>query len=574
MTVRGGSKLDADAGSIFNADLHQPFLRGDSVYHSCSFARGVYMSNRLKMANIHAVIGLLEQGWSYRRISRELGIDRETVARYDRLRRNRSKPAIVAPGSEASDSSNPAIPTAGSLEVLGFVEASAHPPGRPSRCDPFGDLITQKLDVGLSGQRIWQDLASDDGFTGSYSSVKRFVRRLGATTPLPFRRMECEPGQEGQVDFGSGAWVFDDGKRRRPHILRITLSHSRKSYSEPIWQQTTENFIRSLENSFRAFGGVPKTLVIDNLKAAVTNADWFDPDINPKVVEFARYYGTVVLPTKPYTPRHKGKIEGGVKYVKNNALKGRIFSSLFEQKQFLSKWEKDVADTRIHGTTKKQVRRIFEEVERKALLPLPPEPFPFYHEGKRKVHRDGHVEVAKSYYSVPPEYLGREVWVRWDSRLVRVFNGQFEQIAIHPRVALGRFNTSRSHLADQKISAVERGAEYMLLKAVNIGVDASLWAKAMLDARGIEGVRVLQGFIHLARNYPAHAINNASKTALHAGLFRLRPLRELVKRHSTQGELEFADSHPIIRPLSEYQDIITVSFKIAEKERSENEPAT
>ena len=114
----------------------------------------------------------------------------------------------------------------------------------------------------------------------------------------------------------------------------------------------------------------------------------------------------------------------------------------------------------------------------------------------------------------------------------------------------------------------------MLLKAVNIGVDASLWAKAMLDARGIEGVRVLQGFIHLARNYPAHAINNASKTALHAGLFRLRSLRELVKRHSTQGELEFADSHPIIRPLSEYQDLITVSFKIAEKERSENEPAT
>ena len=546
------------------------------------------MSNRLRMANIHAIIGLLEQNWSYRRIARELRVDRETVARYDRLRRNRPKPAIVPPGAEQPEGSNPAISTPGSespadpnaaipaagsevlLEDLVFIEASGSQPGRTSQCDPYRDLIKQKLDSGLSAQRIWQDLVSENGFTGSYSSVKRFVRRLGAATPLPFRRMECEAGQEAQVDFGSGAWVIEDGKRRRPHILRVILSHSRKSYSEPIWRQTTENFIRSLENAFRAFGGVPKTLVIDNLKAAVTNADWFDPDINPKVVAFARHYGTVILPTKPYTPRHKGKVEGGVKYVKSNGLKGRTFSSLFEQRQFLVHWERDVADTRIHGTTKKQVRRVFEEVERQALQPLPLEPFPFYEEGRRKVHRDGHVEVAKSYYSVPPEFLGREVWVRWDSRLIRVFNDQFEQIAVHPRVEPGRFNTSRAHLADKKISAVERGAEYMLLKTVSIGTEASLWAKAMLDTRGIEGVRVLQGFIHLAKKYPARAINQASKTALQAGMFRLRPLRELIKRNADQEELEFAESHPIIRPLSEYQDLISVSLK-PDDERSENE---
>lgn len=533
------------------------------------------MSNRLKMAKIHAIIGLLEQKWSYRRISRELGVDRDTVARYDRLRRNRSNPAIVPPGSEVSEDPNAAIPTAGSgllLEDLVFC-ISGRPPGRPSQCEPFSELIKKKLDQGLSAQRIWQDLVSENGYAGAYSSVKRFVRRLGATTPLPFRRMESEPGKEAQVDFGFGAWVLEDGKRSRPHILRITLSHSRKSYSEPIWRQTTENFIRSLENSFRTFGGVPKTLVIDNLKAAVKNADWFDPDLNPKVVEFARHYGVVILPTKPYTPRHKGKIEGGVKYVKNNALKGRIFSSIDEQRQFLIKWERDVADTRIHGTTKQQVRRVFEEVEKRALQPLPPEPFPFYHEGKRKVHRDGHVEVAKSYYSVPPEYLGREVWVRWDSRLVRIFNGQFQQIAVHPRVAPGKFNTNRSHLADQKISAVERGAEYMLRKILGIGTEASLWAKAMLDTRGIEGVRVLQGFICLARKYPSRAINQASRIALNAGMFRLRPLRELIKRHSDKQELEFADSHPIIRPLAEYQKVISVSFKV-DNERSDNEPAT
>lgn len=534
------------------------------------------MSNILKMANIHAIIGLLEQKWSYRRISRELCVDRETVARYDRLRLNVSNPAIVPPGSDLSEEANPAISTSGSeafMKDMVFIQTSGHPPGRLSQCAPFKDTIQKKLDGGLSAQRVWQDMVSEEGFTGSYSSVKRFVHKLGASTPLPFRRMECEPAEEAQVDFGSGGWIFQDGKRRQSHVLRITLSHSRKSYSEPIWRQTTENFIRSLENSFRAFGGVPKTLVIDNLKAAVKNADWFDPDINPKVIEFARYYGTVILPTKPYTPRHKGKIESGVKYVKNNALKGRTFTCLSEQKEFLVQWERDVADTRIHGTTKKQVRRIFEEVERPLLQPLPTEPFPFYHEGKRKVHRDGHVEVDKSYYSVPPEYLGHEVWTRWDSRLVRIFNAQFEQIAVHAKVQPGKFNTSRSHLADQKISAVERGAEYMLRQTVNIGTYAGQWAKAMLDKRGIEGVRVLQGFLYLCRKYPARAINQASKTALDAGMFRLSSLKELIKRNNENEQLEFTDSHPIIRPLSEYQELLRVSFRKIEQ-RSDNEPTT
>jgi transposase len=513
----------------------------------------VYMANRLKMANIYAIIGLLEQSWSYRKIARELGIDRDTVSRYDRLRK--SNPAIMAAGSDGEEDPNAAISTAGSLA---FLEAG-QPPGRPSGCEAFKEIINAKLDQCLSAQRIWQDLSGENGFTGSYSAVKRYVRRLGSVKPLPFRRMECEPGEEAQVDFGSGAWVIENSKRRRPHILRIILSHSRKSYSEPIWRQTTENFIRTLENAFRKFGGVPKRLVIDNLKAAVKNADWFDPELNPKVVDFARHYGIVILPTKPYTPRHKGKVESGVKYVKNNALKGRVFCSLQEQRQFLEHWERDVADTRIHGTTKKQVRKVFDEIERPALQQLPSEPFPYYNESRRKVQRDGHIEVAKSYYSVPPEYLGREVWVRWDSRLVRAFNGKFEQIAIHPKVEPGRFNTSRCHLADRKISAVERGAEYMLRKTLFIGTDAGMWAKAMLDNRGIEGVRVLQGFLSLSKKYPAHAINLASRTALQSGMFRLRPLRELVKRNADK-QPEFTDSHPIIRPLSEYQKLITVSF--------------
>jgi len=523
------------------------------------------------MEKVHAIIGLLEHGWSHRRIARELGIDRGTVSRYDRLRRDGSKPAIPTPGSDTPGTSNPAKATPGSGSSWDPKPAIPTPgtaPGRASLCEPFREVITGYLEAGLHGQRIWQDLRYEHGFTGSYSSVKRFIRRLGSSRPLPFRRISTEPGQEVQVDFGTGAWVVEGKRRRRPHVLRVTLSCSRKSYSEPVFGQTTENFIRCLENAFRYFGGVTRTIVIDNLKAAVKNADWFDPELNPRVLDFARHYGTVFLPTRPYTPRHKGKVESGVKYVKNNALKGRVFTSLEEQRRFLAEWERNVADTRIHGTTRRQVRSMFEE-ERGSLLPLPSDPFPFYHEGRRKVHRDGHVEVARAYYSVPPEYLGREVWVRYDSRVVRVFNDRFEQIALHTRVAPGRFNTSRAHLAHEKISAVERGAEHLLARAVRVGEDAGRWAGAMLEERGIEGVRVLQGFVSLAGKYPARAINRASRVALEAGMFRLRPLRELVRRHAAQTEMEFSSDHPIIRPLSEYQDLLTVSFKpVKERNRS------
>ncbi len=138
-----------------------------------------------------------------------------------------------------------------------------------------------------------------------------------------------------------------------------------------VLQQTTESFLLALENAFWHFGGVPQRLVLDNLENAVTKADWYDPEINPKVRSFAQHYGIALMPTRPYTPRHKGKVERGVDYVQENALKGRLFAGLAEQNTFLLTWEQTVADTRIHGTTKQQVSKLFDTVKRAALQPLP-----------------------------------------------------------------------------------------------------------------------------------------------------------------------------------------------------------
>jgi Mu transposase, C-terminal domain len=257
--------------------------------------------------------------------------------------------------------------------------------------------------------------------------------------------------------------------------------------------------------------------------------------------------------------------------VKNNALKARVFDSLEQQNAFLLDWEHNVADTRIHGTTKRQIRRQFEQIERGMLQPLPVERFPFFHEGRRSVNRDGYVEVAKAYYSAPPEFVGRRVWVRWDSRLVRLFEESFRQLVVHARTAEGRFQTDPGHIPNKRVSAVERGADKLLNQVALIGPHVKQWSEAMTQARGVEGIRVLQGLKALASKHEATTLDTACETALSHGAWRLRTIRELLKRAVAGGkqqQFDFLEEHPVIRPLSDYSlDSITQFRKERPHER-------
>ena len=516
------------------------------------------MANCLKMTKVSAILTLKERNWSCRRISRELGIHLDTVRKYVGSAGQDSKQVTAPPGSDGLEPVATAPP--GSQPAISDIQVSDDTPstGSSSQCEPFGTIIEAKLEQGLTRQRIWQDLCDEYSFTGSYYSVRRFVRKFVKDNPVPFRRMEGKPGQEAQVDFGTGAPVIDEkGCRKKTHVIRVVLSFSRKAYSETVYRQTTDDFIRCLENAFWHFGGVPETLLIDNLKAAVKKADWYDPEIHPKIQSFCRHYGTVILPCKPYMPRHKGKVERGVDYVKSNALKGRKFKSLSEQNQFLLHWETRIADTRIHGTTRKQVGKLFREQEKSSLLKLPFGRFPSFTEAKRSVHRDGHIEVQKAYYSVPPEYTYRQVWTRWDGHLVRIFNSKMEQIVVHVQVEAGKFQTQSKHIHSQKRTKMEKGTVWLLDRASLMGDNVDRWAQAMLQARGIPGIRVLVGLLNLANDYDRSSIDNACEIALSHHAFRLKTIRTIIKQGGNkQQQMEFIDEHPIIRDMSNYGEFV------------------
>jgi len=521
------------------------------------------------MTKRQQVIALLALGWSFRRIERETGVRRETISRYSRgVGPNAAK---VFPGEDGPeepedtpeagedgvwlgrDGSNPAKVFPGSAPNPAKEFPGHHTRARTSAA-PFRGAILEKLELGLTIQRVYQDLQEEYGYGHSYESVKRYVRKL-----VRRRRaagvMHTLPGEEAQVDFFQGAPTLDgaSGQWRRPWVFRMTLCHSRHGYEEAVWDQKVATFLRLHENAFRDLGGVVRIIRHDNLKAAVVRACLYDPDVHPVYEAFSRHWGFTALPTRPRNPAENGKQERSGGYVKSNGLKGRRFNSLDEQNQRLRHWNRTVARLRIHGTTRRQVFTHYEETDKKALQPLAAEPFAIFERGTRTVHPDGHVEVDGSFYPVPAHLLGVEVEVRWDARLVRVFHGE-APVAVHARVRPGQW-ARREGEQDQEPTSSQRAYVAKLIGTCGrVGPALKEWAEAAYAERGVRALRLIQGALHLVRKHPREAVLHAAKKALAHRLFRYKDLRRLTEQaDSAPAQRSLLDVHEAIRPMSEYR---------------------
>ena len=344
------------------------------------------MSNVLKEEKRQQVLALGRLGWSLRRIEEATGVRRETVSGYLKAAglvvRGRGRP----PARSANPAISPEVSTDSSSATTagkGTDDTAPVPAQRPRRapqasaCEPYRELIVNALGRGRNAMAIWQDLVDDHGFPAGYASVRRFVSTVRQQPAVEARAViTTDVGEEAQVDYGDGPMVRDPdtGKYRRTRLFVLTLGYSRKAVRLLVFRSSAQVWAELHERAFRRLGGTTRVVVLDNLKEGVLAPDIYDPTLNPLYRDVLAHYGVVALPCRVRDPDRKGKVESSVGHTQM-ALRGLRFEHLDDGQAYLDRWDRRWADTRIHGTTKRQVAAMFEE-ERPALGPLPLEAVP------------------------------------------------------------------------------------------------------------------------------------------------------------------------------------------------------
>ena len=385
--------------------------------------------------------------------------------------------------------------------------------------------------------------------------MKRFVRTLRkGAGPQAHPVIETAPGEEGQVDYGDGPMVRhpESGKYRRTRLFVFTLGYSRKSVRLLTWKSSAEIWARLHETSFRRLGGAPKIVVLNNLKEDVLQPDIYEPALNPLYRDVLKHYRAVALPCRIRHPNRKGKVESSIGHTQKTPLKGMRFDSLEEAQAHLDNWEAKWADTRIHGTTKRQVSAMFAE-EKPHLLPLPLEPFRYYRFGQRGVHLDGHLEVESAYYSVPPGHIGKRLFVQWDELYVRILEPSTGQLLReHIRQRKGSFRTWR----EDRPATVPPTTLELLSRANRAGKSIGELCAEIHRRDGETGVRRMLGVFRLARNFGQARVEDACQVALEVGVPTYRFVRRYLERSAVAPiPLRQVDSQ--IRQLTHYRDVIS-----------------
>jgi transposase len=367
---------------------------------------------------VQRMLALQALGWGAKRISREVGCSRNTVREY--LRRGGWRPMDVA--------------------------------ARAGVLEPHREWLAERLRRHRgNADVVRQDLARELGIEVSLRTIQRAVeplRRELRAQAVATVRYETPPGQQLQIDFGSTA-VAVGGQSQRIHLFVATLGYSRRCYVTVFLHERQSAWLQGLEGAFLHFGGVPQELLLDNARALVTehNVQTREVKFNDRFHAFCRYWGVTPRACAPYRARTKGKDERGVGYVKRNAIAGHGFDSLEALHAHVARWMREIADTRVHGTTGEPPVVRFER-EAAALKPLPAKaPFLQVRELNRRVHTDACIELDTNRYSVPWKLIGESVTVIVAERQVRVlYAGQ--EVACHAQSPLRRATViDRRHLA-------------------------------------------------------------------------------------------------------------------------------
>lgn len=475
---------------------------------------------RKDILDIREILRHLKLGRKIREIARELGVHRQTIREYRQV------------ALEKGWLTAPELPSLSEIDAVWAARTPAPPAGPASCVEPHRDKVLRLRTQGVEVTALWQILRDEDQFTGSYASVLRFVRRLEPAAPRGYVRIEVAPGEEAQVDFGSVGEIVDPqtGQPRRASVFVMTLSHSRHQYAEIVFDQSVATWLACHVRAFEFFGGVPKKLVIDNLKAAITRACFHDPQVQRSYREFAEHYGFTIAPCRIATPEHKGKVESGVHYVKRNALAGRTFRDANEANEYLRHWTLTIAGRRDHGTIHEAPLVRFEAAEKTALLPLPPTRYELAVFKQVKLHPDCHVVFEKAYYSAPHRLIGQALWLRATRERVELYF-EHERVATHPRAPEpGRRVSNILHYPPDKIAGFMVTPVRLREEAEKIGPATLQLISEMLGDHPVDRLRGAQGVLNLAKKHGAARLEAACRRALFVNVVRYRAVESILRK--------------------------------------------
>lgn len=496
-------------------------------------------ARRTSVKDIRTILRLThEHGLSVRAVSERLKISKTSVSTYLLRARQAGLSGWPLPPGCDDDAA---------LERLLFRRV-----GRPPQdlSEPDWAMIARELKrKGVTLTLLWQEYraAHPDGYgyTWFCDRFGAFQRRTSAT----FRNRHVA-GAVMQTDYAGHTLPVvdpDTGVIRQAQIFVAVLGASSFTFAHASFSQKLPDWIEGQCRALDFFGGVTKAIVCDNLKAGVVKALWFEPTLNQTFAAMAEHYDTTILPTRSRKPRDKGKVEGAVLIVERwilARLRNRRFFSLADLNAAIAVLLEDMNNRPMRHVGKSR-REMFEEIERTALSPLPPAPFEYAEWKTAKVHPDYHVEVDRTFYSVPHALIGRRVDVRLTHRVVEIFHDH-KRVASHVRRSQRSGHvTVNEHMPKAHQRYANTTPANLIRQAMTIGANTAILVERLMRDRPHpeQGFRSAFGILSLARRYERDRLEAACERALminaityssvnailKSGLDRARPTAEPVK---------------------------------------------
>jgi transposase len=424
----------------------------------------------------------------------------------------------------------------------------------------FAQVHRELARAGVTRDLLWREYKTAQPEGLQYTAFCNHYRRWRATQEIVLRQ-DHPPGDKLFVDYaGHTVPVIDrlTGEAHQAQIFVAVLGASNYTYVEATWSQALPDWLGSHVRALQYFGGAPRAIVPDNLKSAVTKAHRYEPDLNPAYQEFAEYYSLAILPARVRKPRDKAKVEAGVLICERwilARLRDRTFFSLLALNDALRELL-EALNTRPFKKLAGCRRSRFEQLERPALQPLPAHPYEYGEWKRAKVHPEYHLEVERSYYSVPYRLIGERVDVRLTAHLLEVFH-RGTRVATHPRSRTRRrFHTDEAHRPPAHIAIIERTLARLLERAAHIGPATRevLVNQAQHRKHPEETLRSAQGILRLAQDFSDAELELACQRAVELQTFSYRAVRTFIKAPASSNTQPALDlDHPNVRGAEYFQ---------------------